>query len=81
MVDRIRDLIGFPEDEEAIREHIKTDHALDALCREYRATGDELLRLKQTGYLCSTTDPDELIRRRAALEVEILTKIEGYQPV
>jgi uncharacterized protein YdcH (DUF465 family) len=81
MVERIRDLIErFPEDEETIRQLIKSDSIFDSLCQEYKDTGDELRRLARTSDLDSATEVVGLKARRRAIEEELLTRIEGYRP-
>ncbi len=67
MVERIRELLNrFPENEEAVRELIRANPDFDALCQEYKDITQELRRLKG---------------RRGAVEEELLTRIEGYEPV
>jgi uncharacterized protein YdcH (DUF465 family) len=79
MVERIRDLIErFPENEETIRELIKSDPNFDSLCQEYKDIGDELRRLERKSDAVSATEG--LKMRRRAIEEELLTRIEGYRP-
>ncbi len=81
MVERIRDLIErFPEDEETIRELIKSDPNFDSLCQEYKNIGDELRRLERKSDAVSATEAEGLKMRRRAIEEELLTRIEGYRP-
>ena len=83
MVDRIRNLLTrFPEDERTVREMIRNDRSLNALCEEYAQIGEELKRLAQR-----KVDPAAAIqvsglqKRRMTIEEELLTLMEGYQPV
>ena len=67
MVERIREILNrFPENEEAVRELIRANPDFDALCQEYKDITQELRRLEG---------------RRGAVEEELLTRIEGYEPV
>ncbi len=82
MVDRIRNLIKrFPEDEGSIRELIKRDSMFDGLCEEYREITDQLHRLERVRDPGATTEVEGLKMRRNAVEEELVTKMEGYQPV
>ncbi len=82
MVDRIRNLIKrFPEDEGSIRELIKRDSKFDGLCEEYREITDQLHRLERVRDPGATAAVEGLKMRRNAVEEELLTKMEGYQPV
>jgi uncharacterized protein YdcH (DUF465 family) len=73
VVERIRSLLAkFSEDEETVRRLVATDTRFDALCDEYRkvidlldAYGVQVKRLRE---------------RKALLEDEMLTRIEGHQP-
>jgi uncharacterized protein YdcH (DUF465 family) len=73
MVERIRSLLArFPENEETVRELMARDPRFDTLCDEYHnviALLDEVEA--QVG---------QLRERRARLEEELLTRIEGQQP-
>jgi uncharacterized protein YdcH (DUF465 family) len=81
MVERIRDLIKrFPEDEEAIRQLIKSDAIFDSLCQEYKDIGDELGRLERRSDPGAATEVEGLKMRRRAVEEDLLTRIEGYRP-
>jgi uncharacterized protein YdcH (DUF465 family) len=52
MVERIRDLIKrFPEDEETVRQLVKSDPIFDSLCQEHKDISDEL------GHLERRSDP------------------------
>jgi uncharacterized protein YdcH (DUF465 family) len=73
MVERIRSLLTrFSEDEETVRRLVATDARFDALCHEYRKV-IELL----DGF---EVQVKRLRKRRAWLEEELLTRIEGHQP-
>ena len=65
-------LTRFSEDEETVRRLVATDARFDALCHEYRKVTDLLDRFE--------AQVDLLRHRRAGLEEELLTRIEGYQP-
>ena len=62
----------FPENEETVRRLAATDSSFDALCHEYR----EVMELLH-GFEVQVT---RLSQRRAWLEEELLTRIEGHQP-
>jgi hypothetical protein len=73
VVERIRLLLTrFSEDEATVRRLVATDASFNALCDEYRKV-IELL----DGF---ETEIKRLRERRAWLEEELLTRIEGYQP-
>jgi hypothetical protein len=73
MVERIRSLLArFSEDEDTVRRLAAADASFDALCHEYRKVVDLLDR-----YQAATK---RLSQRRALLEEELLTRIEGHQP-
>jgi uncharacterized protein YdcH (DUF465 family) len=73
MVERIRSLLAqFPEDEAAIRELIARDASFDALCQEYQKVIDLLGNFEAHIKL--------LKERRAWLEEQLLTRIEGQPP-
>jgi hypothetical protein len=73
VVERIRSLLArFSEDEATVRRLVATDASFNALCDEYRRV-IELL----DGF---ETEIKRLRERRAWLEEELLTRIEGYQP-
>lgn len=81
MVERIRDLIKrFPEDEETVRQLIKSDPIFDSLCQEYKDIGDELERLERRSDPSVATEVEGLTMRRRAVEEDLLTRIEGYRP-
>jgi len=73
VVERIRLLLArFPEDEETVRRLAATDSSFDALCHEYL----EVMELLH-GF---EVQVKRLSQRRAWLEEELLTRIEGHQP-
>jgi hypothetical protein len=73
MVERIRSLLArFPEDEATVRRLVATDARFNALCQEYRGVIQLLDRFE--------AEVERLRQHRAWLEVELLTRIEGYQP-
>jgi uncharacterized protein YdcH (DUF465 family) len=75
MVERIRPLLErFSESEATVRRLVATDASFDALCNDYR----EVIELLQG---CrAEAEVERLEQRRAQLEEELLTRIEGYQP-
>ncbi len=79
VVECIRPLLArFSEDEEVVRRLVATDRTFDALCHQYRHVIDLL-----KGYEAEADHEAEIERleqRRAGLEEELLTRIEGYQP-
>ena len=73
MVERIRLLLArFSENEEAVRRLVATDAGFDALCHEYRDVNHVLEGFE--------VQVKRLRQRRAWLEEELLTRIEGYLP-
>ena len=73
MVERIRSLLArFSEDEGTVRRLVATDASFDALCHEYRKVNELLDRYE--------VQIKRLKERRALLEEELLTRIEGHQP-
>lgn len=73
MVERIRSLLArFSEDEETVRRLVATDASFDALCHEYRKVIELVDRYK--------VQVKRLRERRALLEEELLTRLEGHQP-
>ena len=73
MVERIQLLLArFPEDEESVRRLVATDAGFDALCHEYRKVIELLDSFE--------VQVKRLRQRRALLEEELLTRIEGHQP-
>jgi hypothetical protein len=73
MVERIRSLLArFSEDEETVRRLVVTDPRFDAVCNEYRNVVELLDRYEM--------QVRRLTERRALLEEELLTRIEGHQP-
>jgi uncharacterized protein YdcH (DUF465 family) len=83
MVERIRSLLArFSEDEATVRRLVATDARFDALCQEYREV-IELLDAFEAEVERPTALEAEVKRlrgRRAWLEEELLTRIEGYRP-
>lgn len=74
MVERIRSLLArFPEDEETVRRLAATDARFNALCDEYRQIIDLLDACE--------AQVARLREHRALLEDELLTRIEGHQPL
>jgi hypothetical protein len=73
VVERIQLLLArFPEDEESVRRLVATDAGFDALCHEYRKVIELLDSFE--------VQVKRLRQRRALLEEELLTRIEGHQP-
>jgi len=73
VVERIRSLLArFSEDEETVRRLVATDASFDALCHEYRKVIELVDRYK--------VQVKRLRERRALLEEELLTRLEGHQP-
>jgi hypothetical protein len=73
MVERIRSLLAqFPEDEAAARELVARDASFDVLCQEYRKVVDLLGKFEAHVKL--------LKERRAWLEEQLLTRMEGQPP-
>ncbi len=73
MVERIRSLLAqFPEDEAAVRELAARDPSFDALCQEYRKVVDLLGNYE--------AHVKFLKERRAWLEEQLLTRMEGQPP-
>ena len=78
-VECIRPLLArFSENEETVRRLVATDESFDALCHQYRHV-IELLE-GYTGDVSHEAEIKELEQRRAKLEEQLLTRIEGYQP-
>jgi uncharacterized protein YdcH (DUF465 family) len=79
IVECIRPLLArFSEDEEVVRRLAATDGTFDALCHQYRRVTD-LLKVYETE-ADQEAEVKWLKKRRAELEEELLTRIEGYQP-
>jgi hypothetical protein len=73
VVERIRSLLArFSESEAAVRRLVATDASFDVLCDEYRKVTELLDRFEN--------EVKPLRQRRAWLEEELLTRIEGHQP-
>jgi uncharacterized protein YdcH (DUF465 family) len=82
MIHRISNIIGrFPEDENAIRELMRSDPKFDALCEEYASISKELEQLTQMKGQDVTAKTTALRKQLVAIEEEVLTVIEGYRPV
>ena len=82
MVERIRSLLArFSENEETVRQLVARDAGFDALCDEYREVTERLDRLDRLERLDDLeAEVRRLKERRAGLEEELLTHIEGYEP-
>ena len=79
VVECIRPLLArFSENEEIVRRLVATDESFDALCHQYRHVIDLLEGYK--GDVSHEAEVKELEQRRARLEEQLLTRIEGYQP-
>ena len=79
VVECIRPLLArFSEDEETVRRLVATDENFDALCHQYRHVIELLEDYK--GDVSHEAEVKELEQRRAKLEEQLLTRIEGYQP-
>ena len=83
MVERIRLLLArFSENEEAVRRLVATDPRFDALCREYRKVIELLdcFEAEVERLTALEAEVRRLRQRRAWLEEELLTRIEGHEP-
>jgi uncharacterized protein YdcH (DUF465 family) len=82
MVERIRSLLArFSENEETVRQLVARDAGFDALCDEYREVTERLDHLERLERLDDLeAEVRRLKERRAGLEEELLTHIEGYEP-
>ena len=79
VVECIRPLLArFSENEETVRRLVATDESFDALCHQYRHVIDLLEGYK--GDVSHEAEVKGLEQRRARLEEQLLTRIEGYQP-
>jgi uncharacterized protein YdcH (DUF465 family) len=79
VVECIRPLLArFSENEEVVRRLMATDGTFDALCHQYRRVVD-LLKVYEAE-ADQEAEVEWLKKRRAGLEEELLTRIEGYQP-
>ena len=79
VVECIRPLLArFSENEEAVRRLLATDESFDALCHQYRHVIELLESCKSKVDL--EAGAEQLEQRRARLEEQLLTRIEGYQP-
>jgi len=75
MIEEMRQLLErFPEDEQTIGELLQNDETFRSLCQEYRNIDGELRN-------ADSEAARDLTHRRAALEEEMMRRIEGYQPV
>jgi hypothetical protein len=73
VVERIRSLLArYSEDEATVRRLVATHASFNALCQEYREVIELLDRFE--------AEVERLRQRRAWLEEELLTRIEGHQP-
>jgi hypothetical protein len=73
VVERIRSLLArYSEDEATVRRLVATHASFDTLCQEYREVIELLDRFE--------AEVERLRQRRAWLEEELLTRIEGHQP-
>jgi uncharacterized protein YdcH (DUF465 family) len=93
VVERIRSLLArFSENEETVRRLVATDARFDALCQEYREVVELLDTLKAEVERLSVLEAEverlsvleaevrRLGKRKAWLEEELLTRIEGHEP-
>ncbi|RXG90371.1 MULTISPECIES: hypothetical protein [Bradyrhizobium] len=79
IVECIRPLLArFSEDEKVVRRLVATNGTFDALCHQYRRVIDLLKAYEAKAD--QEAEIEWLKRRRAGLEEELLTRIEGYQP-
>jgi len=82
MVERIRELLNrFPEDEGTVRTLIRENPRFDALCREYANIVRILRYLEEAETPNLVSQTRALRERRTSLEEQLLTRIEGYEPV
>ena len=78
-VECIRPLLTrFSENEETVRRLVATDESFDALCHQYRHVIELLESCKAK--VEHEAEVEQLEQRRARLEEQLLTRIEGYQP-
>ena len=78
VVECIRPLLArFSENEEAVRRLVATDESFDALCHQYRHV---IELLESNAKVDHEAEVEQLEQRRARLEEQLLTRIEGYQP-
>ncbi|MGL3106668.1 hypothetical protein [Bradyrhizobium sp. BR 1432] len=79
IVECIRPLLArFSEDEVVVRRLVTTDGTFDALCHQYGRVTDLLKAYEARAD--QEAEVEWLKKRRAVLEEELLTRIEGYQP-
>ena len=82
MVERIRKLMNrFPENEETVRALVRENPHFNALCQEYAEVTQELRRLDENKNPNAISTVQGLKERREAIEEQLLTRIEGYEPV
>ena len=83
MVERIRSLLArFSEDEATVRRLVATDTRFNALCQEYREVIEFLdtFEVEVERLTSLEAEVKRLRQRRAWLEEELLTRIEGHEP-
>jgi uncharacterized protein YdcH (DUF465 family) len=83
VVERIRSLLArFWENEESVRRLVATDANFDALCQEYREVIELLdtFEVEVERLTSLEAEVKRLRQRRAWLEEELLTHIEGHEP-
>ena len=79
IVECIRPLLArFSENEETVRRLVATDESFDALCHQYRHVIDLLESCKADAD--HEAEVEQLEQRRARLEEQLLTRIEGQPP-
>jgi uncharacterized protein YdcH (DUF465 family) len=83
VVERIRSLLArFSEDETTVRRLVATDARFNALCQEYREVIELLDAFEAEVERLAALEAEvkRLRERRAWLEEELLTRIEGHEP-
>lgn len=81
MIDPMRSFVErFPEARVVISELRDTSSAFDSLCEEYVIINEKLDALAQLAGSDEPARARALRQRRIAIEEELLTLIEGYQP-
>jgi uncharacterized protein YdcH (DUF465 family) len=81
MVHRINKILSrFPENENAVCALIRDSSEFAALCQEFADADRDLEHLTRLTKRNAIVVVDALRKRRIALEEEILTRIEGYNP-
>lgn len=82
MVQRLNDIFErFPEDVDAVRCMILEDNDFNVMCDVYRDIAEEICKLEVVGGNKAISTINGLKMRRIALEEDILSKIEGYNPI